>query len=76
MLLPKEKNPELTSPENEADGLYNGLLCKTVSTSATFVFAMNALPDRFMSETGPMSCNHCTKSVINDAFGAVSSGYF
>ncbi|GFT97125.1 hypothetical protein TNCV_3857921 [Trichonephila clavipes] len=46
-----------------------------VSTSATFVFIRNAPPDRFLSATDPVSRNRCTKSVIFDAFGAVSPGY-
>ncbi|GFU18197.1 uncharacterized protein TNCV_2033471 [Trichonephila clavipes] len=58
------------------DGLFNGLLCKAVSTSATFVFIVNALPDLFLSVTDPVSRNRCTKSVIIDAFAAVSPGYF
>ncbi|GFX10401.1 uncharacterized protein TNCV_1867961 [Trichonephila clavipes] len=69
----KKKNSELTSP---TDGLFNGLLCKAVSTSATFVFIMNALPDRFLSATDPASRNRCTKTVIIAALGAVSPGYF
>ncbi|GFU29572.1 putative transposable element [Trichonephila clavipes] len=32
----------------KTDGLFNGLLCKAVSTVATFVFIMNALPDHFL----------------------------
>ncbi|GFU01952.1 uncharacterized protein TNCV_1524381 [Trichonephila clavipes] len=58
------------------DGLFNGLPCKVVSTSTTFVFIMNALPDRFLSATDPVSRNRCTKSVIIDALGAVLPGYF
>ncbi|GFT93075.1 hypothetical protein TNCV_4400661 [Trichonephila clavipes] len=49
---------------------------KTSPTSATFVFITNAQPDRFLSATDPVSSNHCTKSVIIDAFGTVSPGYF
>ncbi|GFV89241.1 hypothetical protein TNCV_285741 [Trichonephila clavipes] len=64
---PRRKNPELTSP---TDGLFNGLLCKAVSTSAPFVFIMNLLPNRYLSATDPVSRNRCTKSVIIDAFGA------
>ncbi|GFU71683.1 uncharacterized protein TNCV_3036231 [Trichonephila clavipes] len=60
----------------QTHGLFNGLLCKVASTSATFVFIMNALPDRFGSATDPVSRNRFTKSVITDAFGAVSPGYF
>ncbi|GFV65354.1 hypothetical protein TNCV_2072671 [Trichonephila clavipes] len=56
------------------DALFNGLLCKAVSTSATFIFIMNALPDRFHLQS--ILCNRCAKSVILDAFGAVSPGYF
>ncbi|GFW21222.1 hypothetical protein TNCV_1948451 [Trichonephila clavipes] len=63
-----KKNPESTG---QTDGLFNGLLCKAVSTSATFVFTMDALPDRFLSATYTVSRNHCNKSVIVDAFGAV-----
>ncbi|GFT20021.1 hypothetical protein TNCV_4994221 [Trichonephila clavipes] len=51
-------------------------IMKTVSTSATFVFIMNALPDGFMSATDPVSRNHCTKSVTIDALGAASLGCF
>ncbi|GFX03460.1 hypothetical protein TNCV_4634721 [Trichonephila clavipes] len=69
----RKKNPELTSP---TDGLFNGLLYKAVSTSTTFIFIMNALPDRFLSATDPMSRNRCGKRVIIDVFGAVSPGYF
>ncbi|GFV17842.1 hypothetical protein TNCV_3235921 [Trichonephila clavipes] len=58
------------------DGLFNELLCKADSTSVTFVFPMNALSDRFLSVTYPVSRNRCTKRVIIDAFGAVSPGYF
>ncbi|GFW05842.1 hypothetical protein TNCV_603141 [Trichonephila clavipes] len=54
------------------DGLFNGLLRKWVSTSDTFVFIMNALPNRFLSATDPVSHNRCTKSLIIDEFGAVS----
>ncbi|GFV22634.1 hypothetical protein TNCV_2078241 [Trichonephila clavipes] len=46
---------------------------KVVSTPATFVFTMDALPDRFLSATDTVSS---TKRVIVDAFGAVSPGYF
>ncbi|GFX12680.1 hypothetical protein TNCV_3158011 [Trichonephila clavipes] len=60
---------------NNVEYLFNGFLCKAVSTSATFVFTMDALPDRFHSATDPMSRKRCTKSVIVDAFCAVSSGY-
>ncbi|GFT58421.1 hypothetical protein TNCV_2119181 [Trichonephila clavipes] len=56
-ISPKKKNPELTSPTN---GLFNRLLCKAVSTSATFVFIMKSLPDRFLSATDPVSRNRCT----------------
>ncbi|GFU91268.1 hypothetical protein TNCV_4925981 [Trichonephila clavipes] len=63
------------------DGLFNGLLCKEVSTSATFDFTLDAQPDRFLSATDPVSRNHCTKSVLFDTvvrwcFGAFSPGYF
>ncbi|GFY24592.1 uncharacterized protein TNCV_1016381 [Trichonephila clavipes] len=60
----------------QTDGLFNGLLCKAVSTSATFVFIMNAVPDYFLFATDPESRNRYTKSVIIDAFGAVSPRYF
>ncbi|GFU01692.1 hypothetical protein TNCV_1522271 [Trichonephila clavipes] len=60
----------------QMDGLFIELLCKAVSTSTTFVFIINVLPDRFLSATYPVSRNRCTKSVIIDAFGAVSPGYF
>ncbi|GFV15368.1 hypothetical protein TNCV_4833951 [Trichonephila clavipes] len=49
---------------------------KAVSTSSIFIFIMNALPDRFMSTTDPVSRNRCIKSVAIDEFGAVSPGYF
>ncbi|GFS67521.1 transposable element Tcb2 transposase [Trichonephila clavipes] len=49
---PQRKNPELTSP---MDGLFKGLLCKAVSTTATFVFIMSTLPDRFLSATDLVS---------------------
>ncbi|GFX56692.1 hypothetical protein TNCV_494401 [Trichonephila clavipes] len=42
------------------------LHCKGVSTSATFVFTIDAI----ISATDPVSRNRCTKSVIFDAFGA------
>ncbi|GFS96155.1 uncharacterized protein TNCV_1141291, partial [Trichonephila clavipes] len=58
------------------DGLLNGLLCKAVSTSATFFFTMDALPYRFLSITDPVSRNRCSKRVVGGAFGAVSPGYF
>ncbi|GFW70604.1 hypothetical protein TNCV_1624361 [Trichonephila clavipes] len=32
--------------------------------SANFVFFMNALPDRFLSATDPVSRNRCTESVV------------
>ncbi|GFU39217.1 hypothetical protein TNCV_1903011 [Trichonephila clavipes] len=47
---------------------------KVVSTSATFVFNLNSLSNRFLSATDPVSWNRCTKRVIVDAFGAVSPG--
>ncbi|GFX61320.1 uncharacterized protein TNCV_1171591 [Trichonephila clavipes] len=53
-----------------------GLLCKTASTSATFVFTMDALTECFLSAPDLVSRNHCTKRVIVDAFDAVSPGYF
>ncbi|GFS79302.1 hypothetical protein TNCV_4409551 [Trichonephila clavipes] len=40
----------------------------SVYTSSTFIVIMNALPDRFMSATDPVSRNRCSKSVITDAF--------
>ncbi|GFX11312.1 hypothetical protein TNCV_2803761 [Trichonephila clavipes] len=49
----------------EGRSLFNGLLCKAVSTSANFVFIMNALPDRFLSATDPVSRNRCTKRVLS-----------
>ncbi|GFT97460.1 hypothetical protein TNCV_1628811 [Trichonephila clavipes] len=60
----------------DTDGLFNGLFCKVISTSGSFVFITNALPDRFLSVTYPVQRNRCTKSVIIDAYGAVSPGYF
>ncbi|GFV86822.1 hypothetical protein TNCV_3965521 [Trichonephila clavipes] len=39
----------------QTDDLFNGLVCKAVPTSATFVFIMNALPDYFLSVTDPVS---------------------
>ncbi|GFU72256.1 hypothetical protein TNCV_370111 [Trichonephila clavipes] len=61
----------------KTDGLFNGLLCKAVSTSATYVFIRNGSSrDHFLSATDPVSRNSCTKSVIIDSFGAVSPGYF
>ncbi|GFV50042.1 hypothetical protein TNCV_2354271 [Trichonephila clavipes] len=62
------------------DGLSIGLFCKEISTSATFVFTMDAVPlavpDCFLSATDNVSRNCCTKRVIADVFGAVSPGYF
>ncbi|GFV36062.1 hypothetical protein TNCV_345781 [Trichonephila clavipes] len=55
---------------------FNGLLCKAGSSSAIFVFIIKTLPDLFLLATDPVSRNRCTKSVIIDAFGAVSPGYF
>ncbi|GFT50833.1 hypothetical protein TNCV_321471 [Trichonephila clavipes] len=52
------------------DGLFIGLLCKAVYTFATYVFTVDALSDT------PVSRNRYTKSVIVNAFGAVSPGYF
>ncbi|GFX99259.1 uncharacterized protein TNCV_2494401 [Trichonephila clavipes] len=43
---------------------FNGLLCKAVSPSATFAFTLDALPDRFLSATDPVSLNRCSKSVM------------
>ncbi|GFY34399.1 hypothetical protein TNCV_3978591 [Trichonephila clavipes] len=60
----------------EADGFLNRLLCKAISTSATFVFIMNAVPDRFLSATDPVSRNRFSKSDIIDALGAFPPGYF
>ncbi|GFT24636.1 hypothetical protein TNCV_2855951 [Trichonephila clavipes] len=57
------------------DGLFFELR-KAVSTSATFVFTMDALLDHFLSATDLVSRNRCTKRVIVDAFGNVSPGYF
>ncbi|GFW55388.1 DDE_3 domain-containing protein [Trichonephila clavipes] len=53
------------------DSLFNGLLCKAVYTSATFVFIMNTLPDRLLSATEPVSRNRCAKSIIIDTFGVI-----
>ncbi|GFX67478.1 DNA-directed RNA polymerase subunit [Trichonephila clavipes] len=47
---------------------------KAVSTSATFVFTVNALPDHFLFAIDPVLRNSCTKSVIVDSFGAVLPG--
>ncbi|GFU22861.1 uncharacterized protein TNCV_4966071 [Trichonephila clavipes] len=58
------------------DGLSFGLLCKEISTSATFISSMKALLDLFLSATDSVSRNRCTKRVIVDASGAVSPGYF
>ncbi|GFU86677.1 hypothetical protein TNCV_2880971 [Trichonephila clavipes] len=56
--------------------LFCGLLCKVVSTSATLVFTMDALPNRFLTAIDPVTQDRYTKSVIVDAFGNVSPGYF
>ncbi|GFU13784.1 hypothetical protein TNCV_939931 [Trichonephila clavipes] len=62
---------ELESAKNAVNevyadnGLFIGLLCKAVSTSAPFIFAMDALPDRFLSANDPVSRNLCTKSVMS-----------
>ncbi|GFV64216.1 hypothetical protein TNCV_4338901 [Trichonephila clavipes] len=46
------------SPQcGETDGHFIGLLCKAVSTSATFISTMDALPDRILSETDSVSRN-------------------
>ncbi|GFV46601.1 hypothetical protein TNCV_4111 [Trichonephila clavipes] len=58
------------------DGLFIGLLCKMVSTSATFVFIIDALPDGFLPAIDPVTQDRYTKSVIGDASGNVSPGYF
>ncbi|GFX09707.1 hypothetical protein TNCV_653061 [Trichonephila clavipes] len=58
------------------DGHFIGFLCKAASSSATFVSITDALPDRFLSATDPLSRNRCTKRVIVDAFGAILPGYF
>ncbi|GFY00252.1 hypothetical protein TNCV_4710541 [Trichonephila clavipes] len=70
--IPQRKNPELTSP---TDGLFIGVLCKTVSLSVIFVFTMNALPDHFLSATDPVSRNRSPKCVVVDAIGDFSPGY-
>ncbi|GFX63969.1 estradiol 17-beta-dehydrogenase 2 [Trichonephila clavipes] len=49
---------------------------RSVSSSSTFVTTIDALPDRFLSTTDPVSRNRCTERVIVDAFSAVLSGYF
>ncbi|GFX98884.1 hypothetical protein TNCV_1504601 [Trichonephila clavipes] len=67
--LLEEWNPNCLTDNHIVPKLNNGL------HTATFVFIMNALPDRFLFATDPVSRNRCTKSVI-DAFGAVSPGYF
>ncbi|GFW48687.1 hypothetical protein TNCV_4242681 [Trichonephila clavipes] len=41
-----------------------------------FRFHYDALADLFLSATDPVSRNRYTKSVIIEAFGAVSPGYF
>ncbi|GFX60391.1 hypothetical protein TNCV_4076131 [Trichonephila clavipes] len=56
--------------------LFIGLLCKAFSTSAIFVFTMDALTERFMSATDPVSRDSGTERVIFDTFGAVSPGCF
>ncbi|GFW46467.1 hypothetical protein TNCV_4811551 [Trichonephila clavipes] len=58
------------------DGLFIGLLCEVVSTSATFVFTMDALPDHFLSATDQVSRNRCPKCINADAFCDISPGYF
>ncbi|GFR11290.1 hypothetical protein TNCT_647991 [Trichonephila clavata] len=45
--------------------LFIGLLCKVVSTSATFVFTMDALPDRFLSATDPVWQNRYVLSLMH-----------
>ncbi|GFW86576.1 hypothetical protein TNCV_4333601 [Trichonephila clavipes] len=67
--------PPAHKAHQTTDGLFNGLLCKAVSTSAAFV-RQDALPDCFLSATDPVSRNRCTKHVIVDAFGAVVNRYF
>ncbi|GFX21407.1 hypothetical protein TNCV_2821151 [Trichonephila clavipes] len=52
------------------------LLFKVVSTSATSVFTMDALPDPLLSATDPVSWNRSTRCVIIDTFADVSPGYF
>ncbi|GFT30001.1 hypothetical protein TNCV_3349601 [Trichonephila clavipes] len=51
-------------------------LCKVVTTSATFVLTMDALPNHFLYAIEPVSRNRCTKRVVVDAFGDNSPGYF
>ncbi|GFY13821.1 histone-lysine N-methyltransferase SETMAR [Trichonephila clavipes] len=58
------------------EGLLNGLLCKEVSTSATFIFIMGALPDPVCNQSCVTEPYRCTKSIIVDAFGALLPGYF
>ncbi|GFS83117.1 hypothetical protein TNCV_1287231 [Trichonephila clavipes] len=57
-------------------GLFVGLLCKAVFTSAIFVLTMDSLTNWFGSATDSVSRNRCTKRVMFGAFGAVSAGYF
>ncbi|GFX86091.1 hypothetical protein TNCV_2341601 [Trichonephila clavipes] len=58
------------------DCLFNGLLYKAVSPSATFIFTMDALPVHFLYATDPVSRNRSTERDIAHAFDAVSPGYF
>ncbi|PRD32742.1 UNVERIFIED_CONTAM: CDK5 and ABL1 enzyme substrate 1 [Trichonephila clavipes] len=48
------------------DDLFNGLLSKAVSTSATFVFIMNTLPNHFLSATDPC---HVTVALKDISYG-------
>ncbi|GFQ96806.1 hypothetical protein TNCT_731401 [Trichonephila clavata] len=48
-----------------------GLLCKAVSTSATLVFPVEALLERYLSAINPVSSDRCTKRVFVDVSGAV-----
>ncbi|GFS99614.1 hypothetical protein TNCV_1971871 [Trichonephila clavipes] len=68
-----EGNANISKAVILEDGLFIRLPCKAVSTSATFIFTMDALPVCFLSATDPVSRNHCPKRVIVDACGP---GYF
>ncbi|GFX65496.1 hypothetical protein TNCV_4735441 [Trichonephila clavipes] len=47
----------------------------SLKTVSTFVFTMDAIPDRFRSATDHVSRNRCTINIIIDVFGAVSPGF-
>ncbi|GFX93160.1 hypothetical protein TNCV_4760391 [Trichonephila clavipes] len=71
------KNSVKTSiPSRDKNVHFIGLLSKTVSSPATFVSTISALPYRFLSANDPVSWNRCTKRVFVDAFSPVSAGYF